>query len=81
VTVGPSIREMAAEEARRRAMNDEPHPGDDRWKEEDHPSVLTDTSPDSMSELKELSKEERQELGRLACEQLGVEFEAAEDKG
>jgi hypothetical protein len=37
--------------------------------------------PVSMSELKELSKEERQELGRLACEQLGVEFEAAEDKG
>jgi hypothetical protein len=54
--VGPSIREMAAEEARRRAMNDEPHPGDDRWKEEDHPSVLTDTSPDFLTASAEFTE-------------------------
>jgi hypothetical protein len=50
VTVGPSIREMAAEEARRRAMNDEPHEGDYRaWQQDDHPSVLTSSSPDFLT--------------------------------
>ncbi len=34
----------------------------------------------SMSELKDLSKDERQELGEMCCEALGVEFEATEKK-
>lgn len=33
--------------------------------------------PVSMDELKALSKEERQELGRWACAELGEEFEEA----
>lgn len=34
----------------------------------------------SMDELRDLSKPERQELGEMCCEELGVEFEAAENQ-
>jgi hypothetical protein len=57
VSVGPSIREMAAEEARRRAMNDEHVEGDYRaWQEDNHPSVLTDTSPDFLTASAEFTE-------------------------
>ena len=32
----------------------------------------------TMDELKQLDKDERDELGRLACEAMGVEFEGNE---
>lgn len=34
----------------------------------------------TMDELRELSKPERQELGEMCCEALGVEFEPVEEK-
>lgn len=34
-----------------------------------------DQPPVTMEEIKNLSHDERQELGKLACEQLGEEFE------
>lgn len=36
-----------------------------------------DASKINLQELKQLARDERQELGRLACEQLGETFEPA----
>jgi hypothetical protein len=57
--VGPSIREMAAEEARRRAMNNEPVDGD--WRPEpEHSRTLhptpSDLSPDFLTASAEFTE-------------------------